>query len=118
MAAISPYHISISDEKLSALVEKLAYASFPDELDDAGWSRGAPLADIKRLTQYWKETYDWKKHEARINELPHFRTTIQADGFESLQIHFLHQRSDVLKAIPLLFIHGCMLGFHLFTRLF
>lgn len=44
-----------------------------------------------------------------MNELPNFITSIQVDGgFEPLDIHFVHQRSEVENAIPLFFSHGCM----------
>lgn len=67
---------------------------------------GAPLADVKRLTAYWRESYDWRKAEKELNEVPHFVTEIQCDGFEPLDIHFIHVRSNVRGAIPLLFMHG------------
>lgn len=111
---IKPYKISVPDEKLQHLAQKLELATFPDELDDSGWDYGAPLADVKRLTQYWKDQYDWRKHEARMNELPNFITSIQVEGFEPLDVHFVHQRSEVESAIPLFFSHGCMLWFFLF----
>ena len=107
MESIQPYTISVPDGKLQNLAQKLETAILPDELDDAGWDYGAPLADIKRLTAYWKDSYDWRKQEAKINELPNFKTAIHVDGFESLDIHFIHKRSDVDRAIPLLFCHGC-----------
>ena len=107
MESIQPYTISVPDSKLQNLAQKLETATFPDELDEAGWDYGAPLADVKRLTAYWKSKFDWKKLEAKINELPNFKTAIHVDGFESLDIHFIHQRSDVDRAIPLLFCHGC-----------
>ena len=107
MGSIQPYTISVSDGKLQNLVRKLETTTLPDELDEAGWDYGAPLADVKRLTAYWKDGYDWRRQEAKINELPNFKTDIQVDGFESLDIHFIHKRSDVDGAIPLLFCHGC-----------
>lgn len=107
MESIQPYTISVSDGKLQNLAQKLEIATFPDELDESGWDYGAPLADIKRLTAYWKDSYDWRNQEAKINELPNFKTAIHVDGFEPLDIHFIHQRSDVDRAIPLLFCHGC-----------
>lgn len=109
MTSINPYTVAVPDNELEKLAEKLSAASFPDELDDAGWTFGAPLADIKRLTQYWKEEFDWRKEESKINSLPNFRTAIEVDGFGSLDIHFVHQKSNVERAIPLLFSHGCML---------
>ena len=87
---------------------KLELTEFPDELDDAGWDYGAPLADVKRLTAYWKDRFDWKHQEADINKLPQFQTRIKVDGYEALRIHFVHQKSESSKAIPLLFVHGCM----------
>lgn len=107
MESIQPYKISVPDSKLQNLAQKLENATLPDELDEAGWDYGAPLADVKRLIAYWKENYDWRRQEATINELPNFKTAIQVDGFESLDIHFIHKRSDVERAIPLLFCHGC-----------
>ena len=107
MSSITPYKISVSDERMKRLEQKLQLASFPDELDDAGWDYGAPLADIKRLASYWRDHYDWRKHERILNDLPQFRTLVTVDGFGSLDIHFVHQTSKVGGAIPLLFVHGC-----------
>ena len=109
MASIEPYTISVPQEKRQRLIKKLEATTFPDELDQAGWDYGAPLADVKRLCTYWKEKYDWGKQEAKLNELPNFKTAIQVDGFESLDIHFVYQKSNVEGAIPLLFSHGCTL---------
>ena len=108
MASIDSYTISVPDSKLQNLAQKLEASEFPDELEQSGWDRGAPLADIKRLTKYWKEEFDWKKQESKLNVLPNFHAQISVHGFETLDIHFLHQKSDVEDAIPLLFSHGCM----------
>ncbi len=111
MTSIQPFNISIEQSKLEELNTKLSFATFPDELDGAGWDYGAPLEDVKRLTAYWKDSFDWRKQEAKLNELPQFKTTIPVQGFETLNIHFVHQRSDVKGAIPLLFCHGCVSAF-------
>ena len=108
MADISPYQIAVPEDRITDLQHRLALAAFPpDELDGAGWDYGAPLADVKRLAAYWRDRFDWRAVEARLNQLPHFMTQIQCDGFESLKIHFLHRRSEVQEAVPLLFVHGC-----------
>ena len=107
MASIEPYTIAVPEEQRQRLTKKLEATSFPDELDQAGWDYGAPLADVKRLATYWRQDFDWRKQEAKLNELPNFKTAIHVDGFEPLDIHFVHQKSDVDGAIPLLFSHGC-----------
>ena len=118
MASIlfEPYTISIPEEQRERLTKKLEATTFPDELDQADWNYGAPLADVKRLATYWKEKFDWRKQEAKLNELPNLKTDIQVDGFESLDIHFVYQKSDVEGAIPLLFSHGCALASSVMQR--
>lgn len=105
---MQPYEIFVPDSKLATFAQKLSTTSFPDELDEAGWTYGAPLADIKRLTAYWRDKYDWRKQEAETNKLPQYHTDIHVDGFGTLDIHFVCQKSEVEGAIPLLFSHGCM----------
>lgn len=61
---------------------------------------------MKRLAGYWKDGFDWKKQEAKLNELPNYVARIKVDGFDELGIHYLHQKSDSPNAIPLLFCHG------------
>ncbi|KAL9602782.1 MAG: hypothetical protein Q9219_001625 [cf. Caloplaca sp. 3 TL-2023] len=112
MASIEPFTISIPDSQLYRLSQKLSTIDFPDELDEAGWSYGSPLADIKRLTRYWEEKYDWRQAEAKLNELPNYKTPIEVDGFGTLDIHFVHQKSPIVGAIPLLFVHGWPGSFH------
>ena len=107
MTDIKPYKVAVPDRDIEKLKHRLEHSTLPDELDDAGWDLGAPLADVKRLASYWKDGFDWRKAEAKINELPQFKTPIEVDGFGSLGIHFVHQKSDVQGAIPLLFVHGC-----------
>lgn len=107
MASIDPYTFTVPKEKLEQLKQKLSLSTFPDELDEASWDYGSPLSDIKRLAKYWQENFDFRKLESEINELPNFSTPINIDRFGSLNIHFVHQKSDVKNAIPLLFVHGC-----------
>ncbi|KIW69041.1 hypothetical protein PV04_04945 [Phialophora macrospora] len=103
---IKPYQISVPDSRIQTLNSKLDAALFPDELDSAGWDMGVPLSDVQRLVSYWRHDFSWRKVEEKLNQLPHFSTSIQCDGYESLAIHFLHRKSHVKGAIPLLFVHG------------
>jgi pimeloyl-ACP methyl ester carboxylesterase len=56
---------------------------------------------LRDLAGYWAGTYDWRLHEARLNEYPQFRTEI--DG---APVHFLHVRSNEPNALPLVLVHG------------
>ncbi|TBU39120.1 epoxide hydrolase [Dichomitus squalens] len=106
MSSAKLFTLAVSDAELHLLHRKLELARFPDELDGAGWDYGVPLADVKRLAEHWKDRFDWRKFEAKLNNLPMFTQDIEVEGFGSLNIHFIHQRSEVPNAIPLLFVHG------------
>ena len=82
MADITPYQIAVPEEQIIDLKQRLALAKFPkDELDGAGWDYGSPLSDIRRLSAYWRDRFDWRKAETELNRLPHFTTSVQCDGF-------------------------------------
>jgi hypothetical protein len=107
MSSETPFRISVPDDALALLRRKLSDARSPDEIDDAGWDYGVPLSDLKRLANKWKDSYDWRAHERELNKLPMFTRDIEVEGFGVLNIHYVHQKSEVQGAIPLLFVHGC-----------
>lgn len=113
MSTVIPFKINIPDEKIQRLRQKLLLTDFPDEVEDLKdeWARGVPLVVIKRLAHYWADEFDWRKAEASLNKLPQFKTQICVDGFGDCDIHFVHQKSDIRKAIPLLFLHSWPGGF-------
>jgi len=107
------FKINIPQAKIDLVKSKLLQASFPDELENSSWDLGCPLSDIKRLVRLWK-TWDWREAERTLNAHPQFKTKIEVDGFGEVDIHFLHQRSEIKGAIPLLFVHGCVSSFQSF----
>ena len=75
-----PFKIAIPEEKLDLLKHKLADVTFPDELEDAGWEYGVPLADMKRLIARWRDGYDWRVAEIDLNNaLPQFTRDIEVE---------------------------------------
>lgn len=105
--SVGSYEVSVPESRLEDLHTRLSTTAFPGELDESHWDLGVPLADITRLAAYWRDKFDWRQAEAKINQMPHFQAIVKAKGFEPLKIHFIHQKSDVAGAIPLLFCHGC-----------
>ena len=100
-AEIRPFRIDIPQADLDDLHDRLARTRWPDELPGVGWSRGVPVGYLRELAEHWRSAYDWRKHEARLNQDPQFTTTIDGQ-----RIHFLHVRSPEPQATPLLLIHG------------
>lgn len=104
----TPFKIIIPSSSISALQTHLSLTRFPDELEEGHWDYGVPLTDIQRLVARLKDGYDWRKYEKELNEtLPMFRMDVEVEGFGRLDVHYVHGRSKVVDAVPLLFVHGC-----------
>lgn len=108
MSSITQFKIAIPEDKIKRLKQKLALSDFPSEVTDTDdpWARGSPLVDIKRLSQYWENGFDWRKVEAELNAFPQYTAKIEVEGFDTHTVHFVHQPSPVTNAIPLLFVHA------------
>src|SRR6516165_5430859 len=100
-AQIRPFRVEIPQSDLDDLRDRLARTRWPDELPGVGWDRGVPLSYLKELAAYWRDGYDWRRHEAQLNEFPQFTTTV--DG---ANVHFLHVKSPEPDALPLILTHG------------
>jgi len=101
VSKIQPFQIEVPEQQLVDLRQRLALTRLPEKETPDDWSQGVPLSYMQEVLQYWQNDYDWRRCEARINEFPQFITSI--DG---LDIHFLHVRSAVEDAQPLVLTHG------------
>jgi pimeloyl-ACP methyl ester carboxylesterase len=99
--AVEPFEIAVDDSVLDDLRDRLVRARFPDQIDGTGWEYGSSVEYLRELVAYWLDHYDWRVHEARLNDLGQFRT--QVDG---QRIHFVHERAARAGALPLLLVHG------------
>ena len=98
---IRPFRIDIDQGALDDLRARLARTRWPEAETVDDWSQGIPLAYVRELCDYWRDGYDWRAAEARLNAIPQFKTDIDGIG-----VHFLHVRSPVESAAPLVITHG------------
>jgi pimeloyl-ACP methyl ester carboxylesterase len=101
MTAIRLFTFEVPQATLDDLHRRIDRTRWPERETVDDWSQGAPLAALQALVAYWREGYDWRVCEARLNGLGQFVTEI--DG---LDIHFLHIRSPHAEARPLILTHG------------
>jgi pimeloyl-ACP methyl ester carboxylesterase len=99
--AIRPYHISVNQEAITDLKNRVNATRWPEQETVTDQSQGVKLAQIQKLVKYWGTDYDWHKAEAKLNALPQFITNI--DG---LDIQFIHIKSKHKNALPLIITHG------------
>jgi pimeloyl-ACP methyl ester carboxylesterase len=96
-----PFKIDIPNGELEELRRRLDTARLPTPIDDEGWGDGASLAFIKKLSHHWRDRFDWRAQEARLNRLPQYLMTVAG-----LDIHFMHQPGKGPKPLPLVVTHG------------
>ena len=101
MSTPRPFSIRVSDDVLADLRARLARVRWPDEIPGAGWRYGSDLAYLQELVAYWRERYDWRAHEARLNRLRQF--TVSLGGID---VHFIHEPGAGPHPLPLLLSHG------------
>jgi pimeloyl-ACP methyl ester carboxylesterase len=98
---IRPFRVRVPDADVDDLRRRLAATRWPTKELVGDRSQGVQLATIRELARYWTTEYDWRRCEARLNELPQFVTKI--DGVD---IHFIHVGSRHENALPLIMTHG------------
>jgi pimeloyl-ACP methyl ester carboxylesterase len=99
--AVRPFKVAFQEAELTDLRRRVNATRWPERETVSDDSQGARLAMMQDLARYWATDYDWRKCEAKLNDLPQFVTEI--DG---LDIHFIHVRSQHQDALPLIVTHG------------
>lgn len=97
---IHPFRVDIPAADLDDLTRRLAATRLPRPAAVDSWDLGTPNAYLQETLDYWRETFDWRRHEARMNEFPHYLTEI-----EGQPLHFIHVPSAEPDATPLLLLH-------------
>jgi pimeloyl-ACP methyl ester carboxylesterase len=97
---ITPFKIDIPEVALNNLKARIKDTVLPSEID-GGFSMGPNNDYMRGLLSHLLGGYDWRTQEAKINAYPQFKTEIDGQS-----IHFLHVKSKVDGATPLLLIHG------------
>src|SRR6516164_2869210 len=98
---IRPFRVDMSSDAIGDLQRRIAATRWPSKELVADRSQGVQLATMQALARYWAADYDWRRCEARLNELPQFKTEIDGED-----VHFIHVTSSHEDALPLIMTHG------------
>ncbi|WP_210261215.1 epoxide hydrolase family protein [Enterovirga aerilata] len=101
VVAMTPYALHVADEAIADLRERLARTRFPDQAPGQSWAYGTDVDWLKDLVAYWRERFDWREAEARINAFPNY--TMPLGGID---LHFMHVPGKGPDPKPLLLSHG------------
>ncbi|MGH7728330.1 MAG: epoxide hydrolase family protein [Vulcanimicrobiaceae bacterium] len=97
---IEPFAIAVPEAELDELRRRLARTRWPDAVV-GDWSDGTDLAYLREIADYWREGFDWRRAEARLNAIPQVR--VDCGG---LRVHALHLRGTGPSPLPLIVTHG------------
>ncbi len=98
---VQSFQVNVPQRVLDDLRERLARTRWPDEVEGAGWDYGTSLEYLTTLAAYWRDQFDWRAQEARLNRFAQFRAEIHGVG-----IHFIHERGKGPKPLPIIITHG------------
>jgi pimeloyl-ACP methyl ester carboxylesterase len=91
----------VPDDVLDDLRARLDRTRWPDEVPGSGWRYGTNLDFMRTLVEHWRDRFDWRAQEAKINAFDQYRVAI--DGID---LHFVHQPGVGPDPLPLLLAHG------------
>ena len=96
-----PFTLNVSNEAIADLRERLVRTRFPDQAPGPAWAYGTQVDYMQELVAYWRDTFDWRAQEARLNAFPQFKVAI-----DDISLHFLHVPGKGPNPYPLLLSHG------------
>jgi hypothetical protein len=89
---LEPFKIAIPDDVLRDLSRRLGAVRL-GSVEKAGWEEGTDPAYLSELIDYWRIGYDWRRHEAKLNDFRHLRGTV--DG---VTLHLIHEKRSRPRA--------------------
>ena len=98
---VKPFKISISNESIKDLNNRISLTRWTDEVQNSNWDYGTNLNYLKELTNYWKNKYDWKKEEAQLNTFNQYKVSI-----DNVNVHFIYEKGKGKKSTPIVLLHG------------
>ena len=87
---IKEFEIFIPEEKIELLNQKIDLTRWPDEINDDRWTLGASKPYIQEAVNTWRNSFDWRKHELKLNEAGSFKYKTNS----GLELHYLHRKSN------------------------
>lgn len=101
MKNVTEFKVSVSQQVLDDLQNRLKNTRWPGEADGSGWNFGTNEAYLKELVNYWLTKYDWRKQEEALNRYPQYIADVKG-----VKIHFQYIKGKGKDAKPLVLTHG------------
>jgi pimeloyl-ACP methyl ester carboxylesterase len=100
-AQLQAFTLSVPDQAIADLRDRLARTRFPDQAPGEPWAYGTDVGYLQKLLEYWRNDFDWRVEEARLNAFPQYKVPLSG-----IDLHFLHVPGKGPAPWPLLLLHG------------
>jgi microsomal epoxide hydrolase len=98
---LTPFRCAVDEDVFVDLRDRLRRTRLPNQVAGVDWRQGTELGYLESLLEYWRDEYDWRTCERRLNAFEHVVTEVDGQ-----RLHALVARSAEADAVPLLLVHG------------
>jgi pimeloyl-ACP methyl ester carboxylesterase len=93
--------LHVDDADLLDLRRRVEQTRWPVHWPTPPWEAGTDAGELRRLSGYWADGYDWRAAERRINRLPSFEADIGGR-----RLHYLKFDGERPDAVPIVLTNG------------
>ena len=72
MSTAKPFRVAVGQTVLDDLPRQLDAACLPLSPEKHGWNEGVDLSWPAELIAYWRDGFDWRAQETRLNRFAQF----------------------------------------------
>ena len=98
---IEAFKLVVPTADIEDLGERLGRTRLPDQAPGPAWAYGTDVSWIRGLLDYWRNEFDWRAQEARLNAFRQYKVRLH-----EIDLHFLHAEGQGPDPLPLLLSHG------------
>jgi microsomal epoxide hydrolase len=77
------FKLIVPTSAITDLRERLERTRLPDESPGPSWAYGTDVDWMRGLIEYWRDTFDWRLQEARLNTFPQYKVRLH-----EINLHF------------------------------
>lgn len=99
--SVRPFTIDVPSEVLDRIAARLADSRIGYAPQGGGWQWGTDNEYLAEFVTYWRDSYDWRAEQHRLNAFPQFLAEV-----EGVDIHFIHLCGDGSRPLPIVLTHG------------
>jgi len=107
MNGATEFKVTFDDAAIADIKTRLSMTRLPNEPDgNAHWDYGTNLSYMERLIAEWRDNFDFKAAEKKLNTYKQYRAALTDDKGQTHQVHFMYEKGSGPDAVPLILTHG------------